>query len=95
MLHLYSIALFAVIAVNVVISLLRLLSPSVGCITTSATVDGPLKVVVDGPSIIVSMLGTDFSVTYSKAIRQSASRVDAHVDYRERACAGEGGHPSV
>ena len=29
-------------------------------------VDEPLKVAVDGPSVIVSMLGTDFSVTYQK-----------------------------
>ena len=30
------------------------------------TVDEPLTVVVDGTSIIVTMLGTDFSVTYQK-----------------------------
>ena len=29
-------------------------------------VDEPLQVVVDGTSIIVTMLGTDFSVTYQK-----------------------------
>ena len=44
-------------------------APNAGLFLSSAKprmVDEPLKVLVDGTSIIVTMLGTDFSVTYQK-----------------------------
>ena len=47
-------------------------------------VDEPLQVVVEGTSMIVTMLGTDFSVTYQKQFG-SPHLVLTHTSYRERA----------
>ena len=57
-------------------------------------VDEPLTVVVDGTSIIVTMLSTDYSVTYQKQFANPHLLL-THTPTTARACAGDPGHPSV